>query len=299
MDFRQLRNIVTLAECRSFSKAAARLNISQPALSVSVRNLEREVDTQLFLRNREEVVPTDIGIEFLVYARSALREVEKAQELVTDTRSTRTRTVRLGINSIISNPVALVVLPKFAEEYPSVRLEIEVMTGPMDEAYANITSGRWDFGVVLAAPTIELPRKIVAQNTTQLVTHPHGRRGHPLAGKKVSLADLAQQRWALSTLTGGEALSRAFANSGLRRPMIALRVNVFDVIMTLVEATDWVTFLPSQIVTRYHSQRFAPLYNSEFKFHTNIALIKSDDLELSAPARALMNRIGAFLRSIK
>ena len=299
MDFRQLRNIVMLAECRSFSKAATRLNISQPALSVSVRNLEREVDAQLFVRNREEVVPTGLGVEFLVYARSALREIEKAQELVGNTRSARTRTIRFGVNSIISKPIALVVIPKFVEEYPSVRMEIEIMTGPIEEAYANITSARWDFGIELAPPTIELPRKIVAEHPTKLITHPHGRRAHPLAGKKVSLAQLSEQRWALSTLTGGEALTRSFAKSGLRRPMIALRVNVFDFIMTLVEATDWVTFLPSQIVKRYHPQRFAPLYNSEFEFHTNISLIKSDDLELSAPARALMTRIGTFLASIK
>jgi DNA-binding transcriptional LysR family regulator len=299
MDFRQLRNIVIVAECRSFSKAAARLNISQPALSVSIKNLEREIDSEIFVRTRKDVVPTEFGAQFLVYARSALREIEKAQDLIGGAKGTRTRIVRLGINSILANPIAIAVLPRFARDYPNVRLEIEVSTGPAAEAHERISSGLWDFGVVLGHTTAPPPKDIAARVCSRLTTFPHARRSHPLAAKRrVAMADLADQRWVLSTLTGGEALISNFGRSGLKRPMIITRVNSFQVIMTLVEENDWVTFLPSEIVNRYYPNRFARLYNREFEFHTAVMLLMSQDLEMPMPARALMNQIGAFLETI-
>ena len=130
MDFRQLRNFVTVAECRSFTRAAEVLNVSQPAMSVSIKNLEREIGADLLSRTRKEVDLTDLGAQFLIYARSALREMEKARALTSGANSSRVRTIRIGVNSIIVHALNKYLIPRFVEEHKNIRLEIDVATIP-------------------------------------------------------------------------------------------------------------------------------------------------------------------------
>jgi DNA-binding transcriptional LysR family regulator len=110
---------------------------------------------------------------------------------------------------------------------------------------------------------------------------------------------LADQSWIISTLTGGEALISNFARSGLRRPAILMRVNSFQLIMDMIETTDWVTFLPIEIVNQFYPNRFAPLSHSGFEFKSAILILNSPDLEMSLSARALMSQVKAFLQTIR
>jgi DNA-binding transcriptional LysR family regulator len=61
MEFRQLRQLIALSEVLSFHKAAARLNMAQPQLSVSIRKLEEDLGTSLFIRNQRGVSLTAAG----------------------------------------------------------------------------------------------------------------------------------------------------------------------------------------------------------------------------------------------
>ncbi|MDG2320986.1 MAG: LysR family transcriptional regulator, partial [Rhodospirillaceae bacterium] len=73
MDIKQLRNFISIVDHKSFSKAAAFRNLSQPAISLSISNLEKEVDAQLLIRKRNEVTLTELGQAFILHARAALR----------------------------------------------------------------------------------------------------------------------------------------------------------------------------------------------------------------------------------
>jgi DNA-binding transcriptional LysR family regulator len=139
-----------MAEYRSFSEAAAVLNLSQSALSISIKNLEGEVGTSIFVRSRKEIVPTDFGAEFLVRARSVLRQVEKTSELVQANKGNVTRLIRVCIDSIVAGPALKKVTPRFAAAFPNARLEVDVATGHVSEAQRKLSSGDWDLGVVLS-----------------------------------------------------------------------------------------------------------------------------------------------------
>ena len=79
MDIRQLRTFVHVAELGSFSKAADRLHIAQPALSRQIRLLESELKAALFIRHGRGVRLTDAGTLFLDRASGILRQIEQAR----------------------------------------------------------------------------------------------------------------------------------------------------------------------------------------------------------------------------
>lgn len=80
MTIQQIRYVVTVAECRSMNKAAEKLFMSQPSLSGAVRELEDELNMEIFIRNNRGVTVTDRGNEFLAYARQLLEQYEFIQE---------------------------------------------------------------------------------------------------------------------------------------------------------------------------------------------------------------------------
>lgn len=297
MEIRQLRNVVALAEYRYFGKAAAALNLSPSALSISVKNLEDEVGTSIFVRLRKDIVPTDFGAEFLVRARSVLREVERTAELVRAEKGNATRVIQLGIDSLVAGPVMKQVTPRFAAAFPNARLEIDVATGHVSEAQRKLSSGDWDLGVVLSPDKLSIPSGFTATICARLTSYAYARKGHPLAlRQKISLEALARQRWVLSTRTAGQAVIAACAKVGLKGPSIVARVNPFEPLRGLVESTDWVTILPSEIVDRHFSDSFVRLYCDEFQFRTNLIVLHARDLEMTLPARSQIEAVCEVLR---
>jgi DNA-binding transcriptional LysR family regulator len=102
LDVRQLRAFVTVAECSSFTRAAAGLNLSQPALTVQIRKLEQALGVRLFDRNTRVVALTRNGAELLPTLGRILRDLDG---VLAETR--QLATMQRGI-------VRLAVLPSFA-----------------------------------------------------------------------------------------------------------------------------------------------------------------------------------------
>ena len=97
MDFKQLAAFVTVAELKSFSKAAERLYLSQPTISAQIRNLEAELKTRLLSRTTKTVRLTPVGEEFYEDARNILAIQKKIYRRCFDER---TLTLRIGASTI-------------------------------------------------------------------------------------------------------------------------------------------------------------------------------------------------------
>lgn len=299
MDFKQLRNFVAVADHHSFTKAAKGLGLSQPALTVSIRNLENEIGAALLSRTRKNVELTEIGSEFAVYACSALRELEKARALTALPTTNRVRTVTFGVNSIVARIIAKSVISKFSITHPNIRFEIEITTAPQAETIERVSSGRWDFGVMLGNLPGNFPKDLVAKKCLRLTSAPHVRKSHPLAGSSViTLAALSEYRWIMSTMTVEDTIPSLFHRAGVKRPIVLTRANSFDLIMTLLQEHDFVTILPSEIVSRYYANRFVKLPIKNIEFHSNLYLVSSRDREISSSSRLVMEMISSFLISI-
>ena len=303
MDVKQLRNFVAVADHKSFTRAAEVVNLSQPALSVSIRKLEHELDTELFLRTTKKILITDTGSEFLVHARAALREIEKAEEIVNASKFNKRQTVRIGVSSFFANIIATEVIGKFCHENPGIKIEVEVMTQPTTAAIDRITSGKWDFALLmdhiesLAAQHI---KEIHFEPCAELTTVVHARKQHPLAKQSnVSLADLAKFPWVISTLTGGQGITGFFKEAGITPPDIITRVNNVDFIVDMVETQNLLTILPMGVIDRYHGTSLVQLPNADIQFHPEAMVLKSSEFVLTEPARQLKHRIEQLMGSLQ
>jgi DNA-binding transcriptional LysR family regulator len=148
MDPRKLRYFLAVAEELHFGRAARRLNISQPPLSMQIRALEDELEALLFTRDRRNVALTEAGRVLLVEARNVLVQIDHARNAVQ--RAARGEVGRLAIGFI--TPVEYNVLPALLEEfrrsYPGISLTLrEVMT---DQQLAELESGTLDVGLLTA-----------------------------------------------------------------------------------------------------------------------------------------------------
>jgi DNA-binding transcriptional LysR family regulator len=148
MDPRKLRYFLAVAEELHFGRAARRLNISQPPLSMQIRALEDELGALLFTRDRRNVALTEAGRVLLVEARNVLVQIDHARNAVQ--RAARGEVGRLAIGFI--TPVEYNVLPpllgEFRRSYPGISLSLrEVMT---DQQLAELESGTLDVGLLTA-----------------------------------------------------------------------------------------------------------------------------------------------------
>ncbi|HEY0315708.1 MAG TPA: LysR substrate-binding domain-containing protein [Sphingomonas sp.] len=161
MELRQFRYFVAVAEELHFSRAALRLHIGQPPLSLQIQSIERELGVLLFKRDRRKVELTDAGKVFLVEARNAIAQAQRAVD--TAKRFARGEVGTLRINFTISAPL-LPSFPRairaFREAYPDIHLELKIQ--PSQAILDAVVLGNLDIGFVRPATRTVLPREINA-----------------------------------------------------------------------------------------------------------------------------------------
>jgi DNA-binding transcriptional LysR family regulator len=125
VQIQQLAVFVAVAELGSFTKAAERMQLSQPALSKHLANLERELGTPLLRRRRTGATLTPAGEALLPLARRILNDVETARFEVHALEELRGGKVRLGTIPSLCTGLVADALHQFHERYPGVRLLVE------------------------------------------------------------------------------------------------------------------------------------------------------------------------------
>jgi DNA-binding transcriptional LysR family regulator len=143
-DLGELSAFAMVAQERSFTRAAARLGVSQSALSHSMRGLEERLGLQLLARTTRSVSPTAAGVALLHELAPALERIEQA---VAETRKQRERPsgrIRLIIPRTATQMVLLPKLAQFTRNYPEIVLEITSSNDPID-----LVAGGYDAGVHL------------------------------------------------------------------------------------------------------------------------------------------------------
>lgn len=146
MDLRQLRYFVAIVEQGSFSKAAATLNVAQPALSLHVRNMETDLGTALLFRSPHGVVATEAGEILLRNARIIIDQFAVAQEEIRGHEAEPAGEVRLGLPGTISQILAVPLIIAAKRKFPKIKLRIaEAMSGFITEW---IREGRVDLAVL-------------------------------------------------------------------------------------------------------------------------------------------------------
>ena len=146
MELRHLRYFVVLAEELHFGRAARRLSISQPPLSVAIRQLEESVGARLFDRNSKEVRLTPAGDALLASARALLRQAEEAALEARDVSQGSAGRLRIGFVGAMLYRGLPQALRKFQAKHPAVRITLSELNS--GEQISELLHDRLDFGFV-------------------------------------------------------------------------------------------------------------------------------------------------------
>src|SRR3981189_963706 len=133
---------LAVARERSFTKAAAQLDVSQSALSHTIRGLEARLGLRLLTRTTRSVSPTEAGERLLQTVGPRFEEIEAELEALSALRDKPAGTIRISAGEHAVNAILSPALTKFLPRYPDIKVEITI-----DHALTDIVAQRYDAGV--------------------------------------------------------------------------------------------------------------------------------------------------------
>jgi DNA-binding transcriptional LysR family regulator len=237
----ELQAFVAVAEHLSFRAASEELNISAPAFSRRISQLESLLGTRLLDRSTRKVTLTNVGRVFLMHARAALNELEGAIMGITDLASHRSGLVTVGCVSSATYYFLPTVLKKFTEQYPRIR--IRVIDDQANKVLNSVVDGVADFGLNFTGtqePDIDF-RPILREAFVLAVP-----KNHPFAKRaKVRWDELHGERFMSTAKTTGNRLLQDYAlGSSAKRPAAFFEAEHVSTLLGMVEAGVGVAAVP-------------------------------------------------------
>ncbi|MBW8741335.1 MAG: LysR family transcriptional regulator [Acidobacteria bacterium] len=186
MDTRQLAAFCAVVERRSFSQAAERLGVTQPAVSLQIRSLEQRLGAQLLDRSGRRVEPTEAGLRLYASAQKLLAQEEQLlRDVAGGDGGSLTGTLELGASTGPGGTVVPLLLCEFGELHPDVRIRLTV--SDTQSVVDRVADRELELGAVGAA---RRHRGVVFEpffrDELVLAVPP----GHAFAGRTISLDDL-------------------------------------------------------------------------------------------------------------
>jgi len=142
VDFELYRIFYTVANHKNITKASEELNISQPAISKSIKNLEEQLGGQLFVRTKRGVILTEEGREFYNYIKQAIEYISNAENKFTELINLETGCIKIGISTTLTKEFLLPYLEEFHRLYP--KIDIQIITNMSSELFPKLRNGLID-----------------------------------------------------------------------------------------------------------------------------------------------------------
>lgn len=281
MNLNHLRAFVTVADCLSFSRAADRLHVSQPALSNQIRLLEEDFDAKLFVRNRRAVSLSAVGKDILEDSERLLDSVEDIRQRVRRASAGAIGTLRIGFVASATTELIPRLTVTLRKRMPDVSLQLKnvptslqidaLRQRTLDVGIVRLPLGESDIAVLplLSEPfAIVLPKQSGAQRRAS-----------------VSVKDLKQEGF----VSYSERQAPAFFQhwTGLCRkagftPRIVQEVSEMQTAVALVAAGVGVAILPLGVAAKYsRSLTVVSLKGEQIRSEIGLAMMRVNPTPLA------------------
>jgi len=248
MDLAALQAFLAIAETGSFSLAAERLHLTQPAVSKRIAALELQLDVRLFDRLGREVGLTEAGRALLPRAYQIINVLDDTRRALSNLNGEISGRLTLATSHHVGLHRLPPLLRAFTRHYPLVSLDIRFLDSEV--AYEEVLHGRAELAVITLAPETRLPVRAVPvwNDPLDFVAAPE----HPLASNgTVSLADVARHPAVFpgSNTFTHHIVHKLFESQGLT-PNIAMSTNYMETIKMMVSIGLAWSVLPLTMLDR-------------------------------------------------
>jgi DNA-binding transcriptional LysR family regulator len=249
----ELECFVAVAEDLSFSRAARRLNMSQPPLSRQIQSLEEKLGVRLLNRNTRSVALTSAGALYLQDVRQVLTRLDAATASVRRADSGEILRLNLAFIGVLLEEDMVGVLQSFRKLHP--RCQIHLTDLPPAAQLKTLQAGHLDGAFIGAAPH-KLDKglsSVIWKREPLLIALP---KSHPLAARKtLSLSALENEDWVMVARTAAQAYRRQFdrlcTEAGIR-PRVVQESERVAAVLTMVAAQQGISLLPEAVSRLVH-----------------------------------------------
>lgn len=250
MNLEWYRVFLAVAQHHSFSGAAQELYITQPAVSQAIKQLERFLDTPLFVRTSKGVQLTSGGELLLDYAQKAFGILDRGERQFEELKTLQAGTLRIGAGDTLCRHYLLPHLRAFQQKYPQINIMVTNRTS--DETVELLKAGQVDLGFVNLP--LDIPRDIVSENMAALHDcFVYGERYFPaFDGTPVPLGQLQQHTL---LVLEGQSASRRYLDEVLFQHSIALSPQIelgsVDLLLEFAAAGLGIAAVPREYAKGY------------------------------------------------
>jgi len=244
MNLQQIEYLLALDKYRNFSAAAEKVFVTQPALTIQIKNLEVELGVEIFDRNKKPIIPTEIGEELIEHARLLHRNTEKFKDIVNEFKADFSGELRIGIIPTVAPYIVPKFVNNFMLKYPDVNLTFtEVIS---DDILIQLKDGTLDAGILVTPfpmeNTIVFPLYYEKFYTYVSTEHPLSKR------KKIRTSEIdLQDLWLLEE---GNCFRNQIINICTRDVEYASKGKFryeslsIDSLMKIVDSSKGITVIP-------------------------------------------------------
>lgn len=284
---RQLRYFCAAAETGQFSMAAAKMFVSQSAITNAILLLEARLDVKLFDRQPHGVALTAEGHNFYQHARNVLDTLRDALRQPRFRSNNLTGSIRIAASYTVLGYFLPPLLARFRANYPDVDLNLHDMA--LRDVEAAVMTGEIELGVVILSNVddrSQFGHHVLMRSRRQL----WAATGHPvLETPYPSLEDIAPHPYILLTVDDGEESNRRYWVDNGIEPNVAFRTNVMEALRGLVAHGFGVTILSDMVYRPWSLEgkkiEARPILGAVP--HLEVGLIWRKDVALAGPAEAL------------
>lgn len=294
--YHELGCFLAVAEHGHFGRAAAALQLSQPAVSKIVRRVELGVGAPLFQRGSHGVALTHSGQLFLEPARQLVRRHEETLRAASDIQAQHVGLLRLGFTQATSESRVTKAVADLIRRRPGLRVRLTV--GKSDDLERAVLEGQLDLAVVPSYPGYHsrCARIVIGEDELTVAARPR----HPLFQTALEeplhlqhLQHLQRYSWALPGpgSAARKVVDEKFADQGFGTPTVVLEIqHNTDAVIDIVGQTDLLCFVPSHVLRNW-PERLQPLPMSELRIRRQWLLISNPRASWSALMAALRDLV--------
>ncbi|MFI3213433.1 MAG: LysR family transcriptional regulator [Eubacteriales bacterium] len=288
MNIKDIKYFIEVVELKSFTKAAEKMHVSQPAISKAIRLLEQDINVTLINREAKHFTLTKEGQTFYTNAKKANISIDLELARLQESINIKQEDVIVGVPPVIGTVYFPKIIAEFKEIHPHINL-IMVEKGS-NTIKAAIEDGSIDVGAVVTPVKSDktIINHIIYGEIVVVLN-----KQHPLADKSaISIKELKNENFLTFTedfMMYDKTIS--VCHEAGFKPEIVLKTSQWDFILEMVSLSQGITLMPRHILERFNTNNLKLLPITSPSIRWNVAIITKKNKYLSNAVNLFINHI--------